>query len=317
VEAANQKRVSGMTPRYPARRYDRASMHAPTVAVVVCTRDRPEQLERTLAALRRERRPGMELIVVDQSEHPMPSTSAGDVRVLPDHGRGLSRARNLALRSTTAEWLAFVDDDCRPGPGWGEALMAELAAHPEAAMVCPRVDAGPLPPGDYLEVTTFPVHRAALRRGRRTHPARLGFGVCCVVRRSVAEQLGGWDERLGPGAPDFPAADDMDFNHRLLRAGHAAWVTPRPRAVHDQWRTAGELPALHRGYLAAWCGFACKQLRTGHVLDGLWLLFIGLVDVADALADALRRPSALHRRLARAKLAGLLAGTARGLRRRW
>ena len=290
-------------------------MSSPTVAVVVCTRDRPEQLALTLDALRRERRPGMELVVVDQSVAPL--RGADEVRVIVDEGRGLSRARNIALRATDAEWLAFVDDDCRPVEGWGAALLEELTAHPEAAMVCPRVDAGPLPPGDYLEVTTFPVERGSLRRGRRLHPARLGFGVCCVVRRGVAIALGGWDERLGPGAPHFPAADDMDFNHRLLRAGHAAWVTPRVRAVHDQWRTAAELPALHRGYLAAWCGFAAKQLRTGDVTGGLRLFAIGVVEVADALREAARRPSRLRLALLVAKAVGFVSGTARGVARRW
>jgi GT2 family glycosyltransferase len=290
-------------------------MHAPTLAVVVCTRDRPRQLARTLEALRGERGAIDELVVVDQSEEPLAGSDG--VTVIPDRGRGLSRARNLALAATTAAWLAFVDDDCRPQPGWGAALREEIAAHPDAAMVCPRVDPGPLPAGDYLEVTTFPVTRPALRRGRRTHPARLGFGVCCVVRRDVAQSLGGWDERLGPGVPDFPAADDMDFNYRVLRAGGTAWVTPRPRAVHDQWRRADELPALHRGYLAAWCAFAVKTARTGAAADGARLLTIGLVDVADALADALRRPSRLHARLAAAKAAGFAGGTARALLRRW
>jgi glycosyltransferase involved in cell wall biosynthesis len=291
-------------------------MPAPTVAVAVCTRDRPGRLARTLAALEAEL-PGFELLVVDQSAVPYAPPAGSPVRVVPDAGRGLSRARNLALRSTASDWLAFVDDDCLVQPGWAEALAGELAAHPDVALVAPRVDAGPLPAGEYVEVTTFPVERAALLRGRRLHPSRLGYGVCTVVRRDVALALGGWDERLGPGVPDFPAADDMDFNFRLLRAGHAALVTPGPRAVHDQWRTAAELPPLHRGYLAAWCGFAVKQLRTGDVPGGLRLLAIGAVDVLDAVADAVRRPSALRRGLAAAKAAGLVSGTARALLRRW
>jgi GT2 family glycosyltransferase len=179
------------------------------------------------------------------------------------------------------------------------------------------VEPGPLPAGEYLEVTTFPVERPALRRGPRQHPARLGYGVCFAVRRSVAAALGGWDERLGPGAPAFPAADDMDFNHRLLRAGHAAWVTPAVRAVHEQWRTAAELPELHRGYLAAWCAFAAKTLRTGDVAGGLRLFAIGVVDVLDAVRDVVRRPSRLRLALAGAKVAGFLSGSARGLARRW
>jgi glycosyltransferase involved in cell wall biosynthesis len=290
-------------------------MAAPTVAVVVCTRDRPAQLARTLAALHPELDPGMTLLVVDQSA--IVHAPRAGLRVLVDAGRGLSRARNRALRETDADWLAFVDDDCRVRPGWGAALRAEIRAHPEAAMVVPRVEAGQLPPGDYLEVTTFPVARAGLRRGRRLHPARLGYGVCSAVRRDVALALGGWDERLGPGAAHFPAADDMDFNFRFLRAGHAAWVTPAAVAVHDQWRSAAELAPLHRGYLAAWSAFAAKTLRTGDVRGGLRLLAIGVIDALDAARDALVAPSALTRRLAAAKLAGLFEGTARGLARRW
>jgi GT2 family glycosyltransferase len=290
-------------------------MAAPTVAVVVCTRDRPDQLRQTLAALVPEIGPGMSLLVVDQSARPR--GTEGPVRVLADAGRGLSRARNLALRSVDADWLAFVDDDCRVRAGWGAALRAEIAAHPEAVMVVPRVEPGELPEGDYREVTTFPVARPALRRGRRLHPARLGYGVCTAVRRDVALALGGWDERLGPGAPHFPAADDMDFNHRFLKAGHAAWVTPAAVAVHDQWRSAAELAPLQRGYLAAWCGFAAKTLRTGDVPGGLRLLAIGLVDVLDAARDTVVASSPLTRRVAAAKLAGLVTGTARGLTRRW
>jgi GT2 family glycosyltransferase len=290
---------------------------AATVAVVVCTRDRPERLARALAALEPELEPGFELLVVDQSSVPYVPAPGSPVRVLRDAGQGLSRARNLALAATGTGWLAFVDDDCRVRIGWGAAIAAAIAAKPGAAMVSPRVEAGPLPPGDYREVTSFPVDRPALRRGNRLHPARLGYGVCTVVRRDVALDLGGWDERLGPGAPDFPAADDMDFNYRLLRAGYVAWVTPDAIAVHDQWRTAAELPALHRGYLAAWCGFAAKHLRTGDAGGGVRLLAIGVLDALDALADALLRPSRLHWRLARAKVAGLVSGTVRGLSRRW
>jgi GT2 family glycosyltransferase len=287
-----------------------------TAAVVVCTRERPAQLARTLSALRPQvEEVDFELLVVDQSE--VPFGGNGGVRAIADRGTGLSRARNVAAHATDALWLAFIDDDCRPAPGWGRALAEVIGADPPAAMVCPHVEAGPAPAGDYVEVTTFPVLRPVLRRGRRVHPGRLGFGACTVVRRDVALALGGWDERLGPGAPDFPAADDMDFNYRLLRAGHTALVTPAPRVVHDQWRTPSELPALHAGYLAAWCGFACKHLKTGDVRGGLWLLTIASVDVADMLASAIRHGSVLRLRIAAAKLRGMVTGVARGLARSW
>jgi GT2 family glycosyltransferase len=291
-------------------------MRAATATVVVCTRDRPDKLAGLLGTLRPQAKSvGFEMLVVDQSVVPYPGDDG--VRAIADRGRGLARARNVAVHATDSRWLAFIDDDCRPEPGWGSALADVLAADPPAAIVCPHVRAGPMPAGDYVEVTTFPVDHPVLRRGRRVHPGRLGFGACTVVRRDVALALGGWDERLGPGAPHFPAADDMDFNYRLLRAGHTALVTPAPRVVHEQWRTPAELPSLHAGYLAAWCGFACKHLRNGDARGGLWLLTIAAVDVADMLASAIRHRSLLRLRIAFAKSGGMVAGIARGLARSW
>ena len=102
--------------------------------------------------------------------------------------------------------------------------------------------------GEDLHVTVFPVQHARWERGRWTRPGALSFGVCFAVQRRTIDRLGGWDERLGPGVPDFPAADDMDFNYRLLRAGGRAWLSPAPRAEHDQWR-GWRSARLYRGYV--------------------------------------------------------------------
>jgi GT2 family glycosyltransferase len=116
--------------------------------------------------------------------------------------------------------------------------------------------------------------------------------------------------------PDLPAADDMDFNYRLLRGGGTAVLAPAVRAVHAQWRSSADVVALHQGYSRAWAGFACKHLRGGDP-GGLRLWAWGVVDVLDMADSALRRRSRLRARIAAAKLRGLLEGTAIGLRRRW
>jgi glycosyltransferase involved in cell wall biosynthesis len=299
-------------------------MSAPAVAltVAVCTRDRAERLRATLAALLAQTDADFELVVVDQSSSPNPELERLErerprTTVLRDGGAGLSRARNLALEAALGDWIAFVDDDCLAERDTVAALRAEIAAHPEVDWVSGDVSAAGRPPGDYPEVTTFPVPSARRVRGRRVVPGTIGFGVFFAVRRCTARRLGGGDERLGPGVPDFPAADDMDFNYRLLRSGAAAWLSPRVRLRHDQWRPVDALPALHRGYVRAWAGFAMKQLRTGDVAGGLWLWSWGVVDVLDMAANAARRRSRLRARMAAAKLRGLAEGTALGLRRRW
>lgn len=283
--------------------------------MAVCTRDRPDRLATAVAALEREAEAGFELVVIDQS--PEPAVDLG-VRVVADAGRGLSRARNVALAQTRSEWIAFVDDDCLVEEGFGRALLGRLAAHPEADWVSGHVGPGGRAPSDGLPaVTTFEVERERVISGRWTLPGTIGFGVFFAVRRATAERLDGWDERLGPGVPAFPAADDMDFNYRLLRSGGVAVLSPEVRAVHDQWRSPAELAALQRGYLRAWSGFAAKQLRTGDPLGGAWLWAWGVVDVAHMAKSALARRSRLRAGLARAKACGLLEGSLAGLRRRW
>ncbi|HYI80534.1 MAG TPA: glycosyltransferase family A protein [Thermoleophilaceae bacterium] len=297
------------------------SESTPTLTVAVCTRGRTDKVRATLDALDAGA-PGVPLLVIDQGAAPdaaLAERAAADLRlsVIHDGGRGLSRARNLALAAVEGDWIAFVDDDCLVAADFGSALLAEIAAHPAADWIAGDVRAGTADvPSGLPPVTTFPVDRPLIRRGGRTLPGAIGFGVLFCVRRSTAVRLGGWDERLGPGVPDLPAADDMDFNHRLLRSGATAVLSPAVRAVHDQWRSPDEVVELQRGYSRAWAGFACKHLGRGSG-GGLRLWAWGVVDILDMAASAADRRSPLRARIALAKLRGLIEGTALGLPRRW
>lgn len=291
--------------------------------VVICTRNRPQQLAGALEALDAQTRRGFAVVVVDQSqEHDARlAERAGKDRnltVIRDSGRGLSRARNLAWRATTCEWLVFVDDDCLPEPDWAERLREAFAEHPEAAFVSGAVIGhNQALATEGLEYSVSPVQRAQILRGRWVWPHRLGFGVCHAVRRSMIERVGGWDERLGPGVREFPASDDMDFNFRVLRAGGTAYLTPSIRSRHDQWRTSTEMIELFEGYMASWAGFAIKTLRTGDPVGGVWLWGYGVIDTLRMAASAAKHRSAFRLRVAASKARGLARGTAAALSRQW
>ena len=294
---------------------------SPEWSVLICTRDRPELLAQTLGALAGQTKDGFPITIVDQSSGSNPLLSARaeadpGFTVIQDPGRGLSRARNIGWRSISSPWLAILDDDCIPEPDWGEQIDRAIAAHPEASMLSGHVGTGPLPSDDYLPATPSLVEREETLRGRWTMPWKIGLGVCLIVRRDAVAAIGGWDERLGTGATDFPASDDMDFNYRFLRSGRVAYVTPAIRATHRQWRTPEELVALYEGHMVGWTGFAMKQLKSGDA-GGLLLWGWSFVDLARNLASAARRRSRLRLRISLRKLRGLVVGTARGLRTTW
>jgi GT2 family glycosyltransferase len=291
-------------------------------AIVICTRNRAAQLRRTLEALAAQGDGSTPIVVVDQSDAEdawLSERERADARltVIRDSGRGLARARNIGWRRSDADWLIYLDDDCLPEPGWLEALEHEIRENADADYVSCAIAQLNEPGGDYKAYSVFSVPEHRRLEGRWTQPSSLGYGACYAVRREVVERLGGWDERLGAGVPDFPASDDMDFNFRLMRAGGVAYLTPRGRVLHDQWRDPADLPAHYRGYMAAACGYAMKHLKQGDVRGGLWLWSNAMRDLTRAFASAAKHRSRLRLSIALAKLAGFLIGTAKGIARDW
>jgi GT2 family glycosyltransferase len=289
--------------------------------VVVCTRDRPDRLTRTLEALERQSFRDFDIVVVDNSENASESLTGclalePRFRVLRLKRPGLSRARNEGWRAAETEWVAFLDDDCVPDLDWAEQLNKALGSQPVASLVSGTVRPGSLPAKDYPPVATQAVERDLLLAGRWVRPWHIGLG-CTVVPRRVLERLGGFDERLGSGAPEFPSAEDMDFNYRLLIAGGVAHLVPSLRVTHEQWRTREQLGPHYAGYWTGWCGFSMKHLYSSSVVGGLWLWSLGAGGLIRMVASSARRRSLLRFSLALHMGHGILLGTWRGARRRW
>ena len=120
-------------------------------------------------------------------------------------GRGPAAARNAGWRACRADWIAFLDDDVEPEPGWLEALAADLAAAgPDVGGVQGRVVV-PLPPD--RRPTDWERNARGLERARWA-TADLAY------RREALEAAGGFDER-------FPRAyrEDADLGLRITAAG--------------------------------------------------------------------------------------------------
>lgn len=104
---------------------------APKVSVVVPTRDRPRALTECLAALERQTAADFEVVVVDDGSVDAEAVAAvvdtaPHARCVVGGGHGPAAARNLGASAATAPIVCFTDDDCRPDPGWLEAMVAAV-----------------------------------------------------------------------------------------------------------------------------------------------------------------------------------------------
>lgn len=101
---------------------------SPTVAVVICayTDQRWDETLQSVASVQAQQPSPAELIVVVDHNPDLQARLAAHlpgVRVVANHNeRGLSGARNTGVELSTAEVIAFLDDDAAAHPGWLAAL---------------------------------------------------------------------------------------------------------------------------------------------------------------------------------------------------
>jgi cellulose synthase/poly-beta-1,6-N-acetylglucosamine synthase-like glycosyltransferase len=115
-------------------------------------------------------------------------------------------ARNRGIRAASGEILAFTDADCRPQPGWLEALVQPFA-DPRVGLVSGAIEALP---GETL-IEQYTVHKQILSNERAlAHDFRpFGQTANLAVRRQVLAEVGLFRAHLTTGG-------DADFCWRVL-----------------------------------------------------------------------------------------------------
>ncbi len=296
-----------------------------TATVAVCTRDRPEDLQRCLRALARLPADGQEVLVVDscsrgeETRHVVEAHPG--VRYVRAARPGLDLARNLAIAEARGEVVAFTDDDAAPDPGWLRALLGGFA-HPRVQCVTGLT----LPleletPAQVWFERTNGFARGLDRRvfdGALMNPflaARAGAGVNMALRRGVVQLVGWFDEALDAGTPSR-SGGDHEFFVRVLGAGYCIGYEPAALSWHRHRREWAELRAAIAGYGTGVYAFLMRHLLRGDL--GAPRLALGwLRQQVPALAAALvGRPGSPPADLLLAELGGCLRGPGAYLRAR-
>ncbi|HEU0318605.1 MAG TPA: glycosyltransferase family 2 protein, partial [Solirubrobacteraceae bacterium] len=238
-----------------ARRGADAAM--PSVAAIVPTAGRPDDIGRCLARLAALDYPRLEIIVVDNrpadgaTRRVVEDAAARDrrVRYVAEPRPGSSVARNRGAAETQAEIVAFTDDDVAVDALWLRWMVEPFVDDEQVQAVTGLVLAASY---DTVEQQVFeeyagfgkgfarrPYDMGANRpAGQLLYPywgAPFGSGNSMAFRRRALVGIGGFDPALGAGSPALAGADIESFTQIVLGGGRLVY---EPRAVvwHDHRR---------------------------------------------------------------------------------
>jgi hypothetical protein len=216
------------------------------VSVVVVTYNALPWVEHALESVR-----GNETIVVDHGSTDgtlqLVRERFPEARVIEQENKGLGGGSNAGMRVASGDWFLLLNSDAWATEGALERLVAFGVAHPEAAVVGPRLryPDGRLQrsvrgfPTLWRLATEYLFLRKLAPRSRafnafygagfahdRDHEAEFLMGAVLLVRREAADTVGLFDEDF------FMFTEETDWLYRFRQAGWKVLFTPDAEFVH-------------------------------------------------------------------------------------
>ena len=265
------------------------------ISIVIPTYQRPRQLTRCLEAIARlqYRRDDFEVIVVDDGgDAPLDSLVAScrqtvALTLVRQARGGPAVARNAGASHARGRYLAFLDDDCAPDPGWLQALAGCFATDPDAAVGGRTVNA--LPDNLYSTATQLLVDRVC--DYYNADPAETPFfpSSNLALPKKGFDAVGGFN----PGF-EFPGGEDRDFCDRWVRCGFGLLSAPEAVVYHAHFLTARSFWKQHftygRGAHRFW---RTRPARVPMKIDARRLAFHLRLPFAPSSSSGSPRPVAL------------------------
>jgi glycosyltransferase involved in cell wall biosynthesis len=316
---------------------DRAALlaHAPFISVVVCTRDRPEQIKKCLSRLAGQQYPRYEVVVVDNAPtsdalRHVVEGMAGEVlagaraefRYHVEQRPGLSWARNAGIAAAASDIIAFLDDDDEPDEHWLAGVAGAFAKGERVGCVSGIVLPARLDNavenlfeeiGGHSKGRGF-VRETFTKSGPQSPLWPLppfGVGANMAFRRAALDRIGGFDVALGAGTPTGGGEDTLAITLVML-CGYEVAYEPAALMWHHHRQDMASLNKQLHGYSVGLTAFYAGLLRQrpGALLGLVKLLPLaaGYLKGGKTAEEAPPEPPALAAELDRRQLQGMLMG---------
>jgi GT2 family glycosyltransferase len=211
-----------------------------TFSLIVLNWNGRDHLVRCLESIKAQNAAGHELIIVDNASVDDSIQVAKEIYpsaviIQLDSNKGFCEPNNRAAREAQGDYLVFLNNDIVLGPDFFVHLKEAIRTHRPSLLAIRMLQLRQpeLIDNCGIAYSFYGAGRQRLRGCRADCAEAMSVesgiipsGACCVIRREVFLELGGFDESL------FFNTEDVDLGLRALDEKHSCVYTPFPTVFH-------------------------------------------------------------------------------------
>ena len=212
----------------------------PQICLAICTYNRADLLREAIASVLEaiDLSNGLHGVLIvdngsnDSTAQVVKSFAHPRLRYVFEPVIGLSVARNCALESTNADFVAYMDDDARLDRDWFREAEKILATKEVRVFGGPHFPVFPQRRPIWMP-QTFGSHLISIQELRFLNfPTESLYGSNIVIHREKALNLGGFREDLGLQGSQRHYGEETELQERFVREGFFPFFSPRMRIYH-------------------------------------------------------------------------------------
>jgi GT2 family glycosyltransferase/glycosyltransferase involved in cell wall biosynthesis len=213
----------------------------------------------------------LEIVVVDNasgddSVERLRQDASDIVLVESAENLGFAGGCNLGVQAASGDIVAFLNNDAKPDANWIRAAVEAMTRSATVGAVACRVldwdgktidyaGAGMTWYGmGYRPLSSHPQNR---KKEAGAGPVLFGTGSGMFVKRSVFDELGGFDEDF------FMFFEDVDFGWRLNLLGYEFWYEPESLVFHKHHQSMKNVGAYREEFLLERNALMCLYKNLG------------------------------------------------------
>lgn len=246
----------------------------PRFSLVITTRNRAAALKEVVELLVKLDYPSIEVVVVDNASDDDTRTVAASLPVKYIYfPGGLSQARHIGSMAASGDYLAYVDDDCKPGhPQILREIQLAFEKNPQAGIIGSRIEnVGFRGMQQFKGYTRFGPN-AVLEFEPDPPRADVFASMAIAIRKDVYLEIGGFDPAFSRGC------EEVDLCLKVKAAGYQLVYHPGSFFYHYEMGSHFRFNPVHnRDYMRLYSFFKFFTPTSGRAwtrfLANEWPLF--------------------------------------------